>query len=197
MSNFPWLQFAFAASVFFSAGERVVAQALGVNPSAAASDVGNPSSTNPSAAASDVRNPSATNPSAAASQMAQPTAGSPRATNVAPSVARQRTAAPPRRALWFSAPGSTNRYRAGLMLRQKWSDRSKRLRALGSTVSSLKSARLRTRSNSACWRRSKKLSKLQTRKPRQQSAQVKGGRTMVPSDTTNTRNRAIQNSGKP
>ena len=62
MSNFPWLQFAFAASVFFSAGERVVAQALGVNPSAAASDVGNPSSTNPSAAASDVRNPSATNP---------------------------------------------------------------------------------------------------------------------------------------
>jgi hypothetical protein len=98
MSNFPSLQLAFAASVFFSAGEHVVAQALGVNPSAAASDVGNPSSTNPSAAASDVRNPSATNPSAAASQMAQPTAGSPRATNVAPSVARQRTAAPPRRA---------------------------------------------------------------------------------------------------
>ena len=68
MNSFRWLRFAFVL-LFFSANERVVAQALGVNPSAAASDVRNPSSTNPSAAASDIRNTSATNPSAAASQI--------------------------------------------------------------------------------------------------------------------------------
>jgi hypothetical protein len=96
MSSFRWLSFAFAAVLFFSASERVTAQALGVNPSAAASDVRNPSSTNPSAAASDVRNPSATNPSAAASQIPQSTVTFPRA--VAPSITRQQIAPAPRRA---------------------------------------------------------------------------------------------------
>ena len=47
------------------------AQSLSVNPSAAASEVRNPSSINPAAAASDVRNPSAINPSARASQRLQ------------------------------------------------------------------------------------------------------------------------------
>jgi hypothetical protein len=60
MNSFRWVRFALVL-VFLSANERVVAQALGVNPSAAASDVRNPSSTHPSAAASDIRNPSATN----------------------------------------------------------------------------------------------------------------------------------------
>jgi hypothetical protein len=176
MSNFPWLQFALAFSVVFSASERVVAQALGVNPSAAASDVRNPSSTNPSAAASDVRNPSATNPppqrlkflSRAQDLQDQLTwrrssrASAPHHRHVAP--------------LRFSARGRTNGYPAGLMLRQKWSDRSKRLRALGSTASSLRSARLRTRPSSGSWRRSKKLSRLPTREPRQQSAHKALGR---------------------
>ena len=44
------------------------AQPLGINPSAAPSDLGNPSSINPAARASDVWNPSAINPAAAASQ---------------------------------------------------------------------------------------------------------------------------------
>jgi hypothetical protein len=48
------------------------AQPLGINPSAAPSDVGNPSSINPAARASDVWNPSAINPAAAASQIPQP-----------------------------------------------------------------------------------------------------------------------------
>jgi hypothetical protein len=43
-------------------------QPLGANPSAAPSDLGNPSSINPSARPSDLGNPSAINPSAAASQ---------------------------------------------------------------------------------------------------------------------------------
>jgi hypothetical protein len=63
MNSFRWLRFAYVL-LFFSVNERVDAQALGVNPSAAASDVRNPSSTNPSAAASDIRNPSAINPQA-------------------------------------------------------------------------------------------------------------------------------------
>src|SRR5829696_3602557 len=48
------------------------AQPLGINPSAAPSDIGNPSSINPAARASDVCNPSAINPAAAASQIPQP-----------------------------------------------------------------------------------------------------------------------------
>src|SRR5215207_7361088 len=91
MNSFRWLRSALVL-LFLSANERVVAQALGVNPSAAASDVRNPSSTNPSAAASDIRNPSATNPSAAASQIPQPGAISSRRDNVTPPLARQRVA---------------------------------------------------------------------------------------------------------
>jgi hypothetical protein len=52
--------------------EGLQAQPLGVNPSAAPSDIGNPSSINPAARASDIRNPSSTNPAAAASQLPQP-----------------------------------------------------------------------------------------------------------------------------
>ncbi len=48
--------------------EEARSQPLGTNPSAAPSDIGNPSSINPSARPSDIRNPSAINPSAAASQ---------------------------------------------------------------------------------------------------------------------------------
>jgi hypothetical protein len=47
---------------------QVRSQPLGANPSAAPSDLGNPSSINPAARASDIGNPSAINPSAAASQ---------------------------------------------------------------------------------------------------------------------------------
>ena len=43
-------------------------QPLGANPSAAPSEVGNPSSMNPAARPSDIRNPAAINPSAAATQ---------------------------------------------------------------------------------------------------------------------------------
>jgi hypothetical protein len=52
MTSFRWLPFVVALALF-SADGRVLAQPLGVNPSAAASDVRNPRSTNPSAAASD------------------------------------------------------------------------------------------------------------------------------------------------
>jgi hypothetical protein len=47
-------------------------QPLGANPSAAPSNLGNPSSINPSARPSDIGNPSAINPSAAASQPLRP-----------------------------------------------------------------------------------------------------------------------------
>jgi hypothetical protein len=194
MSNFPWLQFAFAASVFFSAGERVVAQALGVNPSAAASDVGNPSSTNPSAAASDVRNPSATNPSAAASQMAQPTAGSPRATNVAPS---QRIAAPPRRA------PVVQRARQ----HQPISRRANAATEMVRPFEALEGARLdrvefekraaQDKVQQRLLEKEQKTKQIADKKAEAAKRAGEGGRTMVPSDTTNTRNRAIQNSGKP
>src|SRR3954471_19980463 len=97
MNSFRWLRFA-SVFLFFGANDRVVAQPLAVNPSAAASDVRNPSSTNPSAAASDVRNPSATNPSAAASQIPQPSALSSRPANVTPPSGRQRIAPQTRRA---------------------------------------------------------------------------------------------------
>src|SRR5215207_561934 len=96
MNSFRWLRSALVL-LFLSANERVVAQALGVNPSAAASDVRNPSSTNPSAAASDIRNPSATNPSAAASQIPQPNTTSSRPAIVTPPRAKERLAPPPRR----------------------------------------------------------------------------------------------------
>jgi hypothetical protein len=91
MSSFRCLRLV-SIFLFFSVDGSVVAQPLGVNPNAAASDVRNPSSTNPSAAASDIRNPSATNPSAAASQIPQPGAISSRRDNVTPPLARQRVA---------------------------------------------------------------------------------------------------------
>src|SRR4051794_7800980 len=92
MSSFQWLRF-LTMFLFFSANGHVVAQPLGVNPSAAASDV-----RNPSAAASDIRNPSATNPSAAASQIPQPSAISSKRDNVTPSIGSQRIAPQTRRA---------------------------------------------------------------------------------------------------
>jgi hypothetical protein len=68
----------------------VMAQPLGVNPSAAPSDLGNPSSINPSARPSDIWNPSAINPSAAASQI--PRGGS--AIPVGPGVTPRTTRGP-------------------------------------------------------------------------------------------------------
>jgi hypothetical protein len=74
-------------------------QPLGVNPSAAPSNIGNPSSVNPAARASDIRNPSAINPAGAASQIPRSSAVSPTTPAQAmPRVARQRIAPPPRRA---------------------------------------------------------------------------------------------------
>src|SRR5215204_1306607 len=96
MNSFRWLRSALVL-LFSSANQRVVAQALRLNPSAAASDVRNPSSTNPSAAAPDIRNPSATNPSAAASQIPQPNTTSSRPAIVTPPRAKERLAPPPRR----------------------------------------------------------------------------------------------------
>ena len=74
-------------------------QPLGVNPSAAPSDIGNPSSVNPAARASDIRNPSAINPAGAASQIPRSSAvSSTSPAQAMPRVARQRIAPPPRRA---------------------------------------------------------------------------------------------------
>jgi hypothetical protein len=67
----------------------VMAQPLGVNPSAAPSDLGNPSSINPSARPSDIWNPSAINPSAAASQIPRGGSAIPVAPSVAPRPLRQ------------------------------------------------------------------------------------------------------------
>src|SRR5215204_5900661 len=57
-----------AVVLLFGQSFEARSQPLGVNPSAAPSDLGNPSSINPSARPSDIGNPSAINPSAAASQ---------------------------------------------------------------------------------------------------------------------------------
>jgi hypothetical protein len=93
--GWPWLALAALLTFGCDAG----AQPLAINPSAAASDVRNPSSTNPAAAASDIRNPSATNPAAAASQIPQPSALAPRRPlNVMPLTGRQRVVLPARRA---------------------------------------------------------------------------------------------------
>jgi hypothetical protein len=80
-----------AALAVLSPAGAARAQGLAVNPSAAASDVRNPSSINPAAAASDVRNPSAINPAAAASAIRQPDVASPNAP-----AGVNRRAAPPR-----------------------------------------------------------------------------------------------------
>jgi len=58
-----------------------LAQSVGVNPSAAPSDIRSPSSTNPAAAASDIRNPSSNNPAAAASDLRGSRAGIPSASS--------------------------------------------------------------------------------------------------------------------
>ncbi|HEX2727284.1 MAG TPA: hypothetical protein VHN20_15800, partial [Beijerinckiaceae bacterium] len=74
-----------------SASRPAAAQPLGLNPSAAPSDIGNPSSINPAARASDIRNPGAINPAAAASQI--PRTGGPGAPPLAaPPIGRQRVA---------------------------------------------------------------------------------------------------------
>jgi hypothetical protein len=59
---------ALAVLVLLGVVGKAQPQPLGANPSAAPSDLGNPSSINPSARPSDIANPSAINPSAAASQ---------------------------------------------------------------------------------------------------------------------------------
>ena len=62
------LSFALTGLLLFSFVLEAQAQPLGANPSAAPSELGNPSSINPAARPSDIGNPSAINPSAAASQ---------------------------------------------------------------------------------------------------------------------------------
>ena len=94
--------FAFTVLLIVGTGHDAGAQPLAINPSAAASDVRNPSSTNPAAAASDIRNPSAINPSAAASQIPQPSGLVPsRSRNAMPTILlppieEDRIARPPR-----------------------------------------------------------------------------------------------------
>jgi hypothetical protein len=65
---------ALAVVLLLSFVHAAQSQPLGANPSAAPSDLGNPSSINPSARPSDIGNPSAINPSAAASQSLPSTA---------------------------------------------------------------------------------------------------------------------------
>jgi hypothetical protein len=79
------------ATFILTASLHAGAQPLGANPSAAPSDIRNPSSTNPAAAPSDIRNPSALNPSAARSDIRQPTAVSPGRTNVSTPVTSRAT----------------------------------------------------------------------------------------------------------
>ena len=68
MNCFRSFSLAVAAFGMLNLSHTAGAQPLGINPSAAPSDLGNPSSINPAARASDVWNPSAINPAAAASQ---------------------------------------------------------------------------------------------------------------------------------
>ena len=86
-----------AVVLLFGQSFEARSQPLGVNPSAAPSDIGNPSSINPAARPSDIGNPSALNPAAAASQ-ASPSLSPSRPANTVPRAARQRIAPPPRRA---------------------------------------------------------------------------------------------------
>ena len=72
MNCFRSFSLAVAAFGMLNLSHTAGAQPLGINPSAAPSDLGNPSSINPAARASDVWNPSAINPAAAASQIPQP-----------------------------------------------------------------------------------------------------------------------------
>jgi hypothetical protein len=86
-----------AVVLLFGQSFEARSQPLGVNPSAAPSDIGNPSSINPAARPSDIGNPSAINPAAAASQ-ASPSLSPSRPAVTVPRAARQRIALPPRRA---------------------------------------------------------------------------------------------------
>jgi hypothetical protein len=86
-----------AAALALSPIGSAQAQGLAVNPSAAASDVRNPSSFNPAAAASDIRNPSATNPAAAASEIRQPGLASPSAPAATARPGTRRVVGPPER----------------------------------------------------------------------------------------------------
>src|SRR5215213_3523632 len=88
---------ALAGVLLFGHPFEARSQALGVNPSAAPSDIGNPSSINPAARSSDIRNPSAINPAAAASQVSPSFSPGVPALTV-PRTARQRIAPAPRRA---------------------------------------------------------------------------------------------------
>ena len=72
MSNLKFASLCFPAFMIFGLCDGARAQPLGINPSAAPSEVGNPSSINPAARASDIRNPSSINPAAAASAIPQP-----------------------------------------------------------------------------------------------------------------------------
>jgi hypothetical protein len=98
MIRIGWPSLAVAAVLVLGIANGASGQGLAVNPSAAASDIRNPSSTNPAAAASDVRNPSAFNPAAAASDIRQPSVASPSSpAAMAPRVRRTRVVLPERR----------------------------------------------------------------------------------------------------
>jgi len=98
MIRIGWPSLAVAAVLLLGIANGASGQGLAVNPSAAASDIRNPSSTNPAAAASDVRNPSAFNPAAAASDIRQPSVASPSSpAAMAPRVRRTRVVLPERR----------------------------------------------------------------------------------------------------
>ena len=81
-----------SAFLVLGTGQIANAQSLSVNPSAAASEVRNPSSINPAAAASDIRNPSAINPAARGSQLGSSAISPNRPAGVAPSSPRPRIA---------------------------------------------------------------------------------------------------------
>src|SRR5215210_3622875 len=84
-----------AVILIFGQSFEARSQPLGVNPSAAPSDIGNPSSINPAARSSDIGNPSAINPAAAASQVS-PSLGPGRPAVTVPRAASQRIGRPPR-----------------------------------------------------------------------------------------------------
>src|SRR5215207_3206062 len=71
MSNLSCASMCVPAFMILGLCEGPRAQPLAVNPSAAPSEVRNPSSINPAARASDIRNPSSINPAAAASAIPQ------------------------------------------------------------------------------------------------------------------------------
>src|SRR3954462_814836 len=72
MSHLGCASMCFPAVMILGLCDGPRAQPLAINPSAAPSEVGTPSSTNPAARASAIRNPSSINPAAAASAIPQP-----------------------------------------------------------------------------------------------------------------------------